>query len=131
MRVLLDTHIALWAIADDPKLPAGARALIADKDNVIVVSAASVWEIAIKHALARGRPNDMPLSGLKALGYFQIAGYEMLAVTAEHAAAVERLKPHHTDPFDRLLVAQALLEPLRLLTHDKHVAEYSDTVILF
>ncbi len=62
MRVLLDTHIALWAIADDPKLPAEARVLIADKENVIVVSAASVWEIAIKHALARGKPNDMPLS---------------------------------------------------------------------
>ena len=130
MRVLLDTHIALWAIADDPKLPARARMLIADKDNVIVVSAASVWEIAIKHALARGGPNDMPLAGAKALGYFQTAGYEMLAITAEHAAAVERLKPHHTDPFDRLLVAQALSEPLRLLTHDKNVADYSDTVIL-
>lgn len=130
MRVLLDTHIALWAIADDPKLPARARALIADRDNAIVVSAASVWEIAIKHALARGGPNDMPLSGIKALEYFQKAGYEMLAVTAEHAAAVERLKLHHADPFDRLLVAQALAEPLRLLTHDKHIASYSDTVIL-
>lgn len=130
MRVLLDTHIALWAIADDPKLPARARMLIVDKDNVIVVSAASVWEIAIKHALARGGPNDMPLSGVKALEYFQKAGYEMLAVTAEHAAAVERLRPHHMDAFDRLLVAQALAEPLRLLTRDKHVASYSDTVIL-
>lgn len=130
MRVLLDTHIALWAIADDPKLPARGRTLIADKENVVVVSAASVWEIAIKHALARGKPNDMPISGMKALEYFQMAGYEMLAVTAEHAAAVERLKAHHADPFDRLLVAQALSEPLRLLTHDTHVANYSDTVIL-
>jgi PIN domain nuclease of toxin-antitoxin system len=80
--------------------------------------------------LSRGKPNDMPLSGIKAFGYFQKAGYEMLAVTAEHAAAVGRLKPHRADPFDRLLVAQALSEPLRLLTHDKHIADYGDTVIL-
>jgi PIN domain nuclease of toxin-antitoxin system len=130
VRVLLDTYIALWAIVDDPKLPARARVLIADKDNVIVVSAASVLEIAVKHALASGGPNDLALSGVKALEYFQKAGYEMLAVTAEHAAAVERLRPHHIDPFDRLLVAQALVEPLRLLTHDKHIASYSDMVIL-
>ncbi len=68
MRVLLDTHIALWAIADDPRLPADARRIIADIDNVILVSAASIWEIAIKHALARGGPNDMPISGVEALG---------------------------------------------------------------
>ena len=113
-----------------PKLPAQARTLIADNNNAVIVSAASVWEIAIKHALARGGPNDMPLSGIKALEYLQKAGYEMLAVTAGHAAAAERLKSYHADPFDRLLVAQALLEPLRLLTHDKHIARYSDTVIL-
>jgi len=94
------------------------------------VSAASIWEIAIKHALARRKPNTMPLSGTMALGYFQKAGYEMLAVTSGHAAAVERLKAHHTDPFDRLLVAQALSEPLRLLTHDRQLADYSDSVIL-
>lgn len=118
------------AIADDPRLPVQARTLIADVDNTIVVSAASVWEIAIKHALARGGPNDMPISGAKALRYFQSAGYELLAITAAHAAAVERLKPRHADPFDRLLVAQALSEPLRLLTHDKSVASYSDTIML-
>jgi len=130
MRILLDTHIALWAIADDPKLPDAARALIGDGNNVIVISAASVWEIAIKHALGRGGPNDMPISGTKALKYFQAAGYEILAITAVHAAASERLRPRHHDPFDRLLIAQALSEPLRLLTHDKSIADYSDTIIL-
>jgi PIN domain nuclease of toxin-antitoxin system len=130
VRRLLDTHIALWAITDDPRLPAQARALIADADNDVLVSAASIWEIAIKHALARGGPNDMPISGSQALKHFQAAGYETLPVTAAHAAAVDRLAPKHSDPFDRLLVAQALTEPLRLLTHDAHVARYGDTVIL-
>jgi PIN domain nuclease of toxin-antitoxin system len=130
VRILLDTHIALWAIADDPRLPAGARELIADAENAIVVSAASIWEIAIKHALARGGPNDMPISGRDALRYFSSASYELLAITAAHAAAVERLAPRHGDPFDRLLVAQALSEPLRLLTHDEEVAKYSDAIVL-
>lgn len=128
MRLLLDTHIALWAIADDPKLPANARALIADTENSVAVSAASVWEIAIKHSL--GRANGMPISGTQALKYFRAAGYELLPVTAAHAATVERLKPRHADPFDRLLVAQALSEPLTLLTHDKQVADYNEAIIL-
>lgn len=126
MRVLLDTHIALWALVDSPKLPAKARELILSPTNSIVVSAASVWEIAIKHGLGRG---DMPISGQEALAYFQQAGYELLPILPEHAAAVETLPAHHQDPFDRLLVAQALLEPLRLLTHDANIARYSDTVI--
>ncbi|MGA9796922.1 MAG: type II toxin-antitoxin system VapC family toxin [Rhizomicrobium sp.] len=130
MRLLLDTHIALWAIVDDPKLPPKARALIADADNTIAVSAASVWEIAIKHGLERKGPNRMPISGTQAVKYFHAAGYEMLAVSAAHAAAVERLKPHHTDPFDRLLVAQALAEPIRLLTHDKRIADYNEAILL-
>jgi PIN domain nuclease of toxin-antitoxin system len=130
VRILLDTHIALWAIADDPRLPPDARALIADGDNTIIVSAASIWEIAIKHALARGGPNDMPISGAEALKHFRGAGYEMLPITAAHTAAVDQLAPHHTDPFDRLLIAQAISEPLRLLTHDGRMTPYSDTVIL-
>jgi PIN domain nuclease of toxin-antitoxin system len=130
LRLLLDTHIALWAIAGDPKLPPKARALISDAANFVAVSAASVWEIAIKHALARGRQNDMPISGTQALKYFRAAGYELLPVTATHAAAVERLRARHNDPFDRLLVAQALSEPLTLLTHDKKMADYSEAVIL-
>lgn len=130
MRLLLDTHIALWAIVDDPKLPARARALIADAGNTIAVSAASVWEIAIKHSLARGRANDMPISGTQALKYFRAAGYDLLPVTAAHAASVERLKARHGDPFDKLLVAQALSEPFVLLTHDKRVAEYNEIIML-
>ncbi len=127
MRLLLDTHIALWAILDDPRLPDEARLLILASDNEIAVSAASVWEIAIKHGLAK---KNMPVSGAKAMSWFTQAGYTLLPVTAEHAALVEELPPHHADPFDRMLVAQALAEPMRLMTHDPTVARYSDTVIL-
>ena len=126
MRLLLDTHIALWALIDSPRMPAEARGLILSPDNRIVVSAASIWEIAIKHGLGRG---DMPISGEEALEWFGSAGYSLLSISPEHTAAVERLASHHQDPFDRLLVAQALSEPLRLLTHDSMVAKYSDTVI--
>ncbi|MEA2740471.1 MAG: hypothetical protein QOH05_3778 [Acetobacteraceae bacterium] len=129
MRLLLDTHIALWAIADHPNLSLKARGLIDDPDNQIVVSTVTIWEIAIKHALARGTPNDMPLSGSAALGYFRDAGFEVLNVTAAHVTIIETLAPLHTDPFDRLLIAQALATPLRLLTHDNRVAAYSDTII--
>jgi PIN domain nuclease of toxin-antitoxin system len=127
MRLLLDTHIALWALADDPRLPPRARELIADEDNAIHVSTASVWEIAIKHTLQRG---DMPVSAAQALRWFRSAGYLLLDVKPEHAVAVEKLPLLHTDPFDRLLVAQALAEPLRLLTHDPAVARYSNAIEL-
>lgn len=126
MNLLLDTHVALWAITDSPRLSAQARALISAPYASVWVSAVSVWEIAIKHALARG---DMPVSGQEALRWFQVSGYRLLAIEAHHAAAVEELPPHHPDPFDRLLVAQALVEPMRLLTQDATVARYSDSIL--
>ena len=127
MNLLLDTHVALWAITDDQRLSAMARDLIQSPRNAVWISAASVWEIAIKYTLAR---ENMPISGKEALGYFRQAGYLLLAIQPEHGAAVEDLAAHHQDPFDRLLVAQALTEPMRLVTHDALVARYSDTVIL-
>jgi PIN domain nuclease of toxin-antitoxin system len=130
VRLLLDTHIALWAMADDHRLPAKAAGLIADSANEVFVSVASLWEIAIKHALARGKPNDMPISAQEALGYLLGAGYALLDITRAHAVAIEGLPMLHADPFDRMLIAQALTVPLRLLTHDVRVARYSDTVIL-
>lgn len=126
MNLLLDTHVALWAITDHPKLSPKARDLIASPKTTVWVSAANLWEIAIKHSLGRG---DMPVSGQDALRYFQESGYRFLSVEAEHAVAVEELPPHHQDPFDRILVAQALVEPMRLMTHDPMVALYSDTII--
>lgn len=128
MRLLLDTHVALWAILADRRLAKPARQLIETLDNEIYISAASVWEISIKHSLSRGRRRDMPISGHEALAFFRQAGYGLLAVTAEHAAAVGSLAPIHTDPFDRILVAQAEMEPLRLLTHDARLAGYGTIV---
>ena len=126
MNLLLDTHVALWAITDSPKLPLKARELILSPKTNVWISAASVWEIAIKHGLGRG---DMPVSGEDAARYFRESGYRFLAVEPEHAMAVEGLAAHHQDPFDRILVAQALAEPMRLMTHDPLVARYSDTII--
>jgi PIN domain nuclease of toxin-antitoxin system len=127
VNLLLDTHVALWAITDSPRLSTRARDLIGGQNAQVWVSAASVWEIAIKHALGRG---DMPVSGKQALRYFQESGYQLLAIEAEHAAAVEELPAHHQDPFDRILVAQALVEPMRLLTHDATVAKYSGAFVV-
>ena len=127
MRLLLDTHIALWAISDDQRLSGTARALITSPEHEVFVSAASVWEISIKHSLKR---TNMPVPGSAALAWFRESGYRLLAISPEHAAAVESLPLLHADPFDRIIVAQALYEPLRLLTHDKQIACYSDTVLL-
>ena len=126
MNLLLDTHVALWAITDSPKLSQKARDLIAEPKTTVWISVASLWEIAIKHSLGRG---DMPVSSLDAMRYFRESGYRFLAIEAEHAVAVEELPAHHQDPFDRILVAQALVEPMRLMTHDSLVALYSDTII--
>jgi len=126
MNLLLDTHVALWAITDSPRLPIKARELIVSPKTTLWVSAASVWEIAIKHSLGRG---DMPVSAQEALGHFLDSGYRMLPIEPEHAVATSELPAYHADPFDRILVAQALIEPMRLMTHDTMVAKYSDTII--
>lgn len=127
MKLLLDTHIALWAITDDPKLPQSVSSLIMTPNNEIIVSAASIWEIAIKHRLGRG---SMPVSGNEALGYFQEAGYRMLSVSAEHAAYVDNLPSIHTDPFDRILIAQAKCEPMTFITHDSLLSGYGEMIMV-
>ena len=127
MNLLLDTHVALWAITDSPGLSIQARELILSPRAVVWISAAVVWEIAIKHGLERG---DMPVSGEDAVRHFGAAGYQFLPIEPEHVAAIETLPKHHQDPFDRLLVAQAQVEPMRLLTHDQMQARYGDFVVL-
>ena len=126
MNLLLDTHVALWAVTDSPRLAARARELISSPRASVWISAATIWEITIKHGLGRG---DMPVSGHDALRYFRDSGYRLLAMEPEHAAAIAELPAHHQDPFDRMLIAQALSEPMRLITHDATVARYSDTII--
>ena len=127
MRLLLDTHIALWAITDSPRLAAHARNLILEPANSIYISTASVWGITSKHMIGKG---DMPVSGTQAAAHFRAAGYIELPIVNAHVALLETLPAHHADPFDRLLIAQALAEPLRLITHDAMLKLYSDSVIL-
>ena len=129
MRLLLDTHIALWAITDDRRLSRHARELIGDPQNESLVSVASLWEIAIKHARIRGAPNDMPVSAVEALQYFRAADYAMLDIASAHVLALQDLPWLHGDPFDRMLLAQAVAEPLRLLTHDRQIQRYGHPVI--
>ena len=129
MKILLDTQMAIWALTDTKRLSGRARSLIADESNEVFVSAVSVWEIAIKFALAK-RTGAPPFSGAVALDAFLAAGYRMLNVTPRHAAGVDGLPPLHTDPFDRMLIAQARHEPLRLLTADAALARYGAFVIV-
>jgi PIN domain nuclease of toxin-antitoxin system len=126
MNILLDTHVMLWALADSPKLARNIRNLLEADDTTIFVSVATLWEIAIKHAAERG---DMPISGEDAREYCLQSGFGLLPITAQHAITAGALPHHHRDPFDRMLVAQAISEPLRLVTHDKQVLRYSDTFI--
>lgn len=126
MRLLLDTQIVLWALTGSARLGAAARGLIVDPANDIYISTASIWEIAIKHALGRG---DMPVSGARVVELCAEAGYRELPVTWRHAAVIEILPPLHADPFDRILVAQATAEPMRLLSRDATVAGYGAMVM--
>lgn len=125
MRLLLDTHILLWWLSDDPTLPPRAGELIADSRNPIFVSPMSLWEIAIKSQLGKLRADidEVRTAALQ-------SGFQPLPFTLDHAAAVARLPPHHRDPFDRGLLAQALVEPLRVLTHDETLAAYGEHVLL-
>lgn len=125
MRILLDTHIALWAVTAHPSLSPQARKIILDADEVFV-SVASTWEIAVKHSLGKG---DMPVSAAQALQAFTDAGYVLLDIKPEHTIKVEELPPIHKDPFDRMLVAQALCEPLVLVTRDLMVAQYGAGIL--
>ncbi len=126
MRILLDTHLILWALTGSPSLPEKAAKMILDEANHIYFSPVSVWEVSIKHSLSSAK---MPVSGRDLLGYIQAAGYVELRVTSGHAVAVETLPHHHKDPFDRMLVAQSIVEPMYLLTHDSQLSKYGASVM--
>jgi len=128
MRLLLDTHIFLWTMTRDRRLSPSARSMIADGE--IYVSVISLWEIAIKYARRSGKPHDMPISAAEATRRLKGTDASILAVLPAHALMLESLPLLHRDPFDRMLVAQARSEPLRLLTSDKTVAAYGDGVEL-
>lgn len=121
MNLLLDTHLLLWAAGQPNKLSADARRLLDDMDNVLYFSAANVWEVAIKSGLGR---DDFQVEPRVLRRGLLDNGYDELAITSQHAAAVVDLPSIHKDPFDRILVAQAMTEGFTLLTSDGQVAQY-------
>ena len=125
MNLLLDTHLLLWAASEPKRLSAKARTLLLDPANHLIFSSASLWEISIKNGLERP---DFKVDPRRLWRMLLVNGYRELPVTSEHSVAVNELPPMHKDPFDRILVAQARVEGLLLLTGDKAVAKYGDGV---
>jgi PIN domain nuclease of toxin-antitoxin system len=123
VRILLDTHLLLWALASPAKLSAASRKQIEAAE--VYVSAASIWEISSKASI--GKLEADPAEVLAAVAP---AGFSMLSITGEHAAKVVELPPLHKDPFDRMLIAQALIEPMILLTNDEGLRGYGPFVTL-
>jgi PIN domain nuclease of toxin-antitoxin system len=121
VNYLLDTHVLLWTLVDPDKVPGTMRRLIEDAGNRISFSAASIWEIAIKHSLGK---DDFPVEAATIWKAARETGFEELAVTAEHAVGVDAIPWLHRDPYDRLLVAQARSEGMKLLSLDPEVNTY-------
>jgi PIN domain nuclease of toxin-antitoxin system len=122
MRLLLDTHVFIWSVMDSRQLKAATRRYLAAAE-IVYVSAASIWEIAIKTRLGKITGDVEAFAAA-----IDASGFQELPVTARHAAAVAKLPLHHADPFDRMLIAQAFLEPLRLVTADKVLVAYGGAV---
>jgi PIN domain nuclease of toxin-antitoxin system len=122
MRLLLDTHVFVWAVMDSRQLKSATRGYLASAE-MVYVSAASIWEIAIKTRLGKMTGDAEAFAAA-----IDASGFRELPVTAKHAAAVAKLPLHHADPFDRMLLAQAFLEPLRLVTADKALIAYGGAV---
>ena len=127
MRLLLDTHILIWALGEPKRLPKEVRAALESPANEVLFSAASIWEIAIKTQIGRTNFKASPAEITQAA---LDSGFAELPVRAEHGAKVLNLPLHHRDPFDRLLVAQAMTEPCRLITTDTILGSYSELVVI-
>jgi len=126
MKLLLDTHLLIWAAKDLPRLSAAARALMLAPENERFFSVCSLWEVAIKTALGR---QDVVADATDFRDLMLANGYQELPILASHALYTSKLPAIHRDPFDRLLVAQALVEGLTLLTSDATVASYSAAIV--
>lgn len=123
MKLLLDTHAALWWLADDDRLGPEAERELSDETNRVLLSAAVVWEVAIKRSLGKLQaPADLAPTLLA-------AGAQPVAITLDHAAAVEELPWHHRDPFDRLLVAQARTEGAAIVSQDDRMRPYGVSLV--
>lgn len=125
MKFLLDTHLLLWAAAEPERLSRAARALISNPENEFLFSAVSIWEVAIKHGLGR---EDFQVNARVFRRALLDQDYIELPLTGNHAASIDTLPPIHKDPFDRLLVAQAMAEGISLLTSDVQLARYAGPV---
>lgn len=125
MKLLLDTHLLLWAAGQPRRLSPKARALIVNEEAELLFSAASLWEVAIKHAL--GRDDFRTDARLLRRGLLD-NGYTELPIVSEHVVATESLPSIHKDPFDRILIAQATVEGVTLLTNDSVVAQYPGSI---
>ncbi|MBV9113086.1 MAG: type II toxin-antitoxin system VapC family toxin [Hyphomicrobiales bacterium] len=125
MKLLLDTHLLLWVAEGSKRMPAGTRTLIENRDNVLVFSVASLWEIAIKSGLNR-QSFEVNARALRR-GLID-SGFQELPILSEHAVAIDDLPPIHKDPFDRILISQARVEGITLLTNDRIVSKYGRPV---
>ena len=121
MKLLLDTHLLLWAAGSPERLPLAARPLLEVPENQLLFSAASLWEIAIKRGLGRA---DFQVDPRVLRRGLLDNGYVELPITSEHTVSIDSLPPLHKDPFDRILVAQAMVEGIILLTADALIAQY-------
>jgi PIN domain nuclease of toxin-antitoxin system len=122
LRLLLDTHAWLWMMIEPERIGPRTRALLATPEHAFVLSVASAWELAIKHAAGRLTLPEPPLRYVRQRTLAD--GVGLLAVSLDHACRAAELPRHHTDPFDRMLVAQAEIERLVLVTHDTHIRRY-------
>jgi len=127
MRLLLDTHILIWALALPDHLSPRARAYLDDSENTVMASLVSTWEIAVKRSV---HADSIPIPAADIPLLCAESGIDLLTIRPKHIELVESLPFHHQDPFDRLLIAQAMIEPLRLLTHDHALAAYGSSVIV-
>lgn len=125
MKLLVDSHLLLWAAGSPERLPAKARSLFEDPDHALLFSAASLWEIAIKRGLGR---SDFQVDPRLLRRGLLDNGYSELPVTSEHAVMLDALPPIHKDPFDRMLVAQAQVEGITLVTADAIIGKYPGTI---
>jgi len=121
MRLLLDTHVLIWFLSKKSALSNDTKALIFDPGNKKFLSIASIWEMTIKDSLGKLK---LPLTVREIMTEFQSAGGSILSITPEHALATGKLPWHHRDPFDRMLIAQALYEDLTIISHDSLFADY-------
>ena len=132
MNLLLDTHILIWALNDDPQLSQKAKKMIMDPDNAVYYSVVSIWEVSIKHS---SHPEDLEFSGRELSEYCQDAGFLPLEMRDKRVYSVETLTrsenaPRHIDPFDRMLVAQAKAENMSFITHDSLIPYYEERCII-